>query len=74
MEHASLHTVLRALGRIEGQLEGIQREQARSATYTIQTSERVGKLERATSYRTGWAAGAGAAGGLLFTLLRNMFP
>lgn len=66
MEHAEL---VRALGRIEGRLEGIESEQRRISTSIARTDAhiqtRINQLERNESKRTGWAAGAGAAAGAI---------
>lgn len=59
----SEQTIERALGRIEGKLEGIALEQQRIAEYVAATSHRVGSLERKASHRAGWLAGIGATGG-----------
>jgi hypothetical protein len=66
--------VLRALGRIEGSLNGVVTEQQRLANYTAANSGRIGTLERrhdAHEARVkGWAAGAGAVGALLVTAIK----
>lgn len=64
--------LIRALGRIEGRLEGIENEQKRLATMIPKmeghVQERLNQLEKNESKRTGWAAGAGAvaAGAITF--------
>ena len=61
--------VMRALGRIEGKLEGVLAEQKRVADYAVITSQRVAKLELSGERAHGWAAGAGAVAAVIMTLV-----
>lgn len=61
--------IMRSLGRIEGKLEEMQKEQVRVATYTAETSKRVGAVEQKLARVFGYAAGAGLVGGFLFTVV-----
>jgi hypothetical protein len=63
--------VQRALGRIEGKLDGIGHEQERIAAYMGQVTGRVGKLEARVASIFAWAAGFGAAGGVIFAIVKN---
>jgi hypothetical protein len=63
----------RALGRIEGMLDGVQKELQRIAGYSASTSERVGALEQWKSRTIGLLAGAGAAGGGVAALVQWLF-
>ncbi len=52
--------ILRALGRIEGQLIGVQIEQTRIADCTLDMTTRITALEMTNSRSLGWAAGVAA--------------
>lgn len=65
MHDEILSELVRAVGRIEGKLDGMAVEQERTTRYAQATSARVGALERASAGMKGWAAGAGAAAGAI---------
>lgn len=56
----NIDEISKTLGRIEGALEGIHREQQRVAEYTIAISGRLSTVEQRQSRILGWAGGAGA--------------
>jgi hypothetical protein len=60
MSNEQASQILRALGRIEGRIDGVLEEQRRIASYTTATSARVGELEREQSRWKGWMAGIAA--------------
>lgn len=72
MEEQNMNEVMRALGRIEGEVIGIRDEQKRVASYAIETSMRVGKLERSESWAIGYAAGAGGLAGIIVMIAKEL--
>jgi len=61
--------IQRALGRVEGKIDGMCKDQNRSHDYLVATSKRVGSLERWRSWIVGISIGAGAVGGLVIKVL-----
>lgn len=65
--------VMRSLGKIEGTVEAILRQQVDDKAYTISVSSRVGRLERANSHRKGFTAALSAAVSAIVALLAMVF-
>lgn len=61
---------MRALGRIEGKLDGMSEQADRLRADHDSLNNRVALLEKSETTARAWAAGAGFTGGGVFALLK----
>ena len=73
MAERDVAVILRALGRIEGQLDGIQTEQGRVSEYAGEISRRLHIVEDQQSRWRGWMAGVAAVVSIIVTLIATTF-
>ena len=65
--------IIRAIGRLEGKLDGVMSEQTRITRYLETASVRLRSVESKQNRIYGWAAGVAAVVTLLFSVLSDFF-
>lgn len=69
MSTGDVHDLVRAIGRLEGKIDGLLTAQRQSAEREVTFDARLRTVEQRLGSLLGWAAGAGAAASLILSLI-----